>query len=123
MPCPALFPSPGIEVGPALQLRSRRHSITDKGVHDPNSVGDVLTHDAAPAGLGIRPTGHSPRRGLVTESKRAGHDDRQAGKQGGWAPGSPLAEVPYSLRHVGLSLWIKAGVDPVEVAPGEPAHR
>lgn len=28
---------------------------------------------------------------------------------------SPLAEVPYSLRHAGVSLWIKAGVDPVEV--------
>jgi integrase len=30
--------------------------------------------------------------------------------------GTPLAEVPYSLRHAGVSLWIKAGVDPVEVA-------
>ncbi|GGZ24172.1 tyrosine-type recombinase/integrase [Streptomyces poonensis] len=29
---------------------------------------------------------------------------------------TPLAEVPYSLRHAGVSLWIKAGVDPVEVA-------
>ncbi|MEU5399731.1 site-specific integrase [Streptomyces sp. NPDC005963] len=27
-----------------------------------------------------------------------------------------LADVPYSLRHAGVSLWIKAGVDPVEVA-------
>ncbi|MFI6407843.1 tyrosine-type recombinase/integrase [Streptomyces sp. NPDC050548] len=27
-----------------------------------------------------------------------------------------LAEVPYSLRHAGVSLWIKSGVDPVEVA-------
>ncbi|MEU3445764.1 hypothetical protein AB0H29_00775 [Streptomyces thermolilacinus] len=27
-----------------------------------------------------------------------------------------LADVPYSLRHAGISLWIKAGVDPVEVA-------
>ncbi|MGW1789225.1 hypothetical protein ACWCO0_01085 [Streptomyces tubercidicus] len=26
------------------------------------------------------------------------------------------APVPYSLRHAGVSLWIKAGVDPVEVA-------
>ncbi|MFF2849913.1 hypothetical protein ACFVT5_26785 [Streptomyces sp. NPDC058001] len=24
--------------------------------------------------------------------------------------------MPYSLRHAGVSLWIKAGVDPVEVA-------
>lgn len=29
---------------------------------------------------------------------------------------SPLAEVPYSLRHAGISLWLNAGVDPVEVA-------
>ncbi|MFC8829381.1 tyrosine-type recombinase/integrase [Streptomyces sp. NPDC057137] len=29
---------------------------------------------------------------------------------------SPLAEVPYSLRHAGISLWIKAGVEPPEVA-------
>ncbi|WP_327368678.1 tyrosine-type recombinase/integrase [Streptomyces sp. NBC_01217] len=27
-----------------------------------------------------------------------------------------IAEVPYSLRHAGVSLWIKVGVDPVEVA-------
>ncbi|MER5909704.1 site-specific integrase [Streptomyces sp. NPDC001982] len=30
--------------------------------------------------------------------------------------GTPLAKVPYSLRHAGVSLWIKSGVDPVEVA-------
>ncbi|MGW5699303.1 hypothetical protein ACWEWX_53900 [Streptomyces asiaticus] len=24
--------------------------------------------------------------------------------------------MPYSARHAGISLWIKAGVDPVEVA-------
>ncbi|MFD3525039.1 tyrosine-type recombinase/integrase [Streptomyces sp. NPDC058653] len=30
--------------------------------------------------------------------------------------GTPLAKVPYSLRHAGISLLIKAGVDPVEVA-------
>ncbi|OIV38452.1 site-specific integrase [Mangrovactinospora gilvigrisea] len=29
---------------------------------------------------------------------------------------SLFADVPYSLRHAGISLWIKAGVDPVEVA-------
>ncbi|WP_369778313.1 tyrosine-type recombinase/integrase [Streptomyces sp. R33] len=29
---------------------------------------------------------------------------------------SPLADVPYSLRHAGVSLWINLGVDPVEVA-------
>lgn len=29
---------------------------------------------------------------------------------------TPLADVPYSLRHAGISLWIKAKVDHVEVA-------
>ncbi|MGR8009626.1 tyrosine-type recombinase/integrase [Streptomyces hypolithicus] len=29
---------------------------------------------------------------------------------------TPLADVPYSLRHAGVSLWINAGVDPIEVA-------
>ncbi|MEU4925120.1 tyrosine-type recombinase/integrase [Streptomyces yokosukanensis] len=29
---------------------------------------------------------------------------------------SKLAAVPYSLRHAGVSLWIKSGVDPAEVA-------
>ncbi|WP_229818622.1 integrase [Streptomyces lateritius] len=29
---------------------------------------------------------------------------------------TPLADVPYSLRHACVSLWIKAGVYPVEVA-------
>ncbi len=29
---------------------------------------------------------------------------------------TPLADVPYCLRAAGVSLWIKAGVDPVEVA-------
>ncbi|WP_328725714.1 tyrosine-type recombinase/integrase [Streptomyces sp. NBC_00259] len=28
---------------------------------------------------------------------------------------TPLADVPYSLRHAGVSLWINSGVDPVEV--------
>lgn len=29
---------------------------------------------------------------------------------------TPLAEVPYALRHAGLSLWLSSGVDPTEVA-------
>lgn len=29
---------------------------------------------------------------------------------------TPLAKVPYSLRHAGISLWLKAGVEPAEVA-------
>ncbi|MFC8914402.1 hypothetical protein ACFT5C_01400 [Streptomyces sp. NPDC057116] len=30
--------------------------------------------------------------------------------------GTKLAEVLYALRHAGISLWIKSGVDPVEAA-------
>jgi integrase len=29
---------------------------------------------------------------------------------------TPLADVPYALRHAGVSLWLSAGVDPTEVA-------
>ncbi|WUH92309.1 site-specific integrase [Streptomyces sp. NBC_00433] len=29
---------------------------------------------------------------------------------------TPLAEVPYSLRHAGVSLWLSSGVEPTEVA-------
>ncbi|MFE0463047.1 tyrosine-type recombinase/integrase [Kitasatospora sp. NPDC058965] len=30
--------------------------------------------------------------------------------------GTPLADVPYALRHAGVSLWLVSGVDPTEVA-------
>ncbi|WP_185992773.1 site-specific integrase [Streptomyces sp. 130] len=30
--------------------------------------------------------------------------------------GTPLADVPYALRHAAISLWIKSGMDPVEAA-------
>ena len=30
--------------------------------------------------------------------------------------GTPFAQVPYGLRHAGISLWITAGVPPAEVA-------
>ncbi|MBM9506038.1 hypothetical protein [Actinacidiphila acididurans] len=29
---------------------------------------------------------------------------------------TPLADVPYSLRHAGVSLWLSSGVEPTEVA-------
>ncbi|MFI0234823.1 integrase [Streptomyces sp. NPDC017086] len=53
---------------------------------DPVTIGDILTGIGARAGLDIRPTGHSPRRGLVTESSRVGNPDAVAERQGGWAP-------------------------------------
>ncbi|BCM72579.1 MULTISPECIES: hypothetical protein [Streptomyces] len=57
---------------------------------DPVTIGDILTRIGARAGLDIRPTGHSPRRGLVTESSRAGNPDAVTERQGGWAPGSKV---------------------------------
>jgi hypothetical protein len=40
----------------------------------------------------FRPTGHSPRRGLTTSSKRAGNDRKVIAKQGGWADNSAAME-------------------------------
>lgn len=40
------------------------------------------------------------RRSVLTESEAA----------------SRLADVPYSLRHAGVSLWLESGVSPAEVA-------
>ena len=70
-------------------VHNRWKTILDSGL-DPETVGDVLTRIAAHAQLDIRPTGHSPRRGLVTESSRAGNPDAVAERQGGWAPGSKV---------------------------------
>ncbi|MFC9498434.1 integrase [Streptomyces sp. NPDC056982] len=70
-------------------LHNRWHTVLPKGL-DPESVGDVLERIGARADLDIRLTGHSPRRGLVTESSRAGNPDAVMEKQGGWAPGSKV---------------------------------
>ncbi|MFD4996980.1 site-specific integrase [Streptomyces buecherae] len=69
------------------RLHSRWHTVMSAGL-SPEAVGDVITKCGELGELEIRPTGHSPRRGLVTESQRAGNDPRQAEKQGGWARGS-----------------------------------
>ncbi|MFF5985489.1 integrase [Streptomyces olindensis] len=70
-------------------VHNRWKTILDSGL-DPVTIGDILTRIAARAQLDIRPTGHSPRRGLVTESSRAGNPDAVAERQGGWAPGSKV---------------------------------
>ncbi|MFI8105366.1 integrase [Streptomyces sp. NPDC086023] len=71
------------------RLHNRWHTAL-KGGLDPETVGDILTRIGARAHLDIRPTGHSPRRGLVTESARAGNADALAERQGGWAKGSKV---------------------------------
>jgi hypothetical protein len=62
-------------------------TVLDEGL-DAEGIDDVLTRLDERAGLEKLLTGHSPRRGLVTESARAGNDERQADKQGRWVPGS-----------------------------------
>lgn len=71
------------------RLRNRWRTVLAGGL-DPETVGDVLTRLGPRAGLDIRPTGHSPRRGLATESSRAGNPDAVIEKQGGWAKGSKV---------------------------------
>ncbi|MFF4429744.1 integrase [Streptomyces sp. NPDC001513] len=72
-----------------LRLHNRWGTVLQGGL-DAETVGDILTRIGARAELDIRPTGHSPRRGLVTESSRAGNPDAVAERQGGWAPGSKV---------------------------------
>ena len=56
----------------------------------PESIGDIVTRAGERAGIEIRFTGHSPRRGLATSSRLKGHDQIVIAKQGGWAPHSKV---------------------------------
>ncbi|MFB8395701.1 hypothetical protein [Streptomyces yangpuensis] len=58
-------------------------TVLDEGL-SPEGIGDVLTRPGKRASLTKRLTGHSPRRGLVTEAARVGNDERQ----GRWVPAS-----------------------------------
>jgi hypothetical protein len=72
-----------------VQLRPYTHQVTGQQL-SPVAVGEALTRAGKRAGVSVRLTGHSRRRGLVTESQRAGHDQRYAEKQGGWKKGSKV---------------------------------
>lgn len=72
-------------------LHPRWHTVMAGGL-EPESVGDVITRLGAQAGLDFRPTGHSPRRGAATSSKRAGNDRKEIAAQGGWADNSVAME-------------------------------
>ncbi|WP_327135890.1 tyrosine-type recombinase/integrase (plasmid) [Streptomyces sp. NBC_01343] len=76
--------------GFAFRRLHNRWGTVLRGGLDAETVGDILTRIGARADLDIRPTGHSPRRGLVTESARAGNPDAVAERQGGWAKGSKV---------------------------------
>ena len=76
--------------GPAWRrLHSRWHTLMDAGL-SPEAIGDVITRAGARAGIEVRFTGHSPRRGLATSSRLKGHDQIVIAKQGGWAPHSKV---------------------------------
>ncbi|EMF56476.1 tyrosine-type recombinase/integrase [Streptomyces bottropensis] len=72
-------------------LHNRWHTVMDGGL-DPETIGDVITRLGKWAELDFRPTGHSPRRGLATSSKRAGNDRKVIAKQGGWVENSAAME-------------------------------
>ncbi|MEU9190653.1 hypothetical protein AB0D14_40305 [Streptomyces sp. NPDC048484] len=68
-------------------LHNRWHTVMPGGL-DPETIGDVITRLGKWDALDFRPTGHSPRRGLATSSKRAGNDRKVIAKQGGWVENS-----------------------------------
>ncbi|AVH54629.1 MULTISPECIES: hypothetical protein [Streptomyces] len=71
------------------RLHSRWHTLMEGGLQ-PESIGDVITRAGERAGIEIRFTGHSPRRGLATSSRLKGHDQIVIAKQGGLAPHSKV---------------------------------
>jgi site-specific recombinase XerD len=72
-------------------LHSRWHTLLKNGARlSSEGIGDVITRAGQRAGIEIRFTGHSPRRGLATSSRLQGHDQIVIAKQGGWAPHSPV---------------------------------
>lgn len=58
----------------------------------PKRIGGLVVDASKRAALGVRHTGHSPRRGLATEARRAGRDRKVIAKQGGWVEGSKAME-------------------------------
>ncbi|WP_179165975.1 hypothetical protein [Streptomyces sp. Amel2xC10] len=50
----------------------------------------AITRAAERAGLDVKLTGHSARRGLVTTGRKRGKRTEKLRQQGGWAPNSPV---------------------------------
>lgn len=61
------------------------------GLH-PKSIGAIVTKCSEDAGCGVRHTGHSARRGVITEAARKGTDRKVIARQSGHRPGSPTME-------------------------------
>ncbi|GAA3815420.1 site-specific integrase [Streptomyces chiangmaiensis] len=75
-------------------LHPRWHTVMEGGL-EPETIGHVVTRLGAQAELKFRPTGHSPRRGAATSSKRAGNDRKEIARQGGWADNSAVMETCF----------------------------
>ncbi|MGW5434718.1 hypothetical protein ACWET9_47765 [Streptomyces sp. NPDC004059] len=71
------------------RLHNHWHTVLEGGLQ-PAAIGDIVTRAGERAGIEIRFTGHSPRRGLATSSRLKGHDQIVIAKQGGWAPHSKV---------------------------------
>ncbi|MGW7256752.1 hypothetical protein [Streptomyces sp. NPDC054834] len=106
------------------RLHNRWHTVLEGGLQ-PESIGDVVTRAGKRAGIDIRFTGHSPRRGLATSSRLKGHDQIVIAKQGGWAPHSTLQgprRLPRSRGPLGgqrparraVSRVLRAAVRPLK---------
>ncbi len=78
----------------------------------PQAVGHIIKRCAKAAGLDpVDWSGHSLRRGFVTEARRAGADQLRISRTGGWADGSRQVHAyvedvdrweDHPLRGVGL---------------------
>lgn len=83
---------------PALRRMHRTGSVTRAGL-SPQSVGTVITEAAQRAGLNVRFTGHSARRGFITESAKAGKDRKAIGQVSGHVDGSRALEGYIELAN------------------------
>jgi hypothetical protein len=73
----------------------------------------IRVHGLAPDGRLFRATGNGRVRSTeYTEVWQAAREKALSAEE----VETQLADVPYCLRHAGVSLWINAGVDPAEVA-------
>jgi hypothetical protein len=56
----------------------------------PDGCRIAITRAAERAGIDVKLTGHSARRGLVTTGRKKGKRPEKLRTQGGWAPNSPV---------------------------------
>ncbi|MEV8396251.1 MULTISPECIES: hypothetical protein [unclassified Streptomyces] len=65
------------------------HTLQPIGIPlSPRRIGGLVADASVRAATEVRHTGHSPRRGLATESKRAKNHRSVIAAQGGWVPHS-----------------------------------